>query len=125
MGAETYHHQDKKSYGGLGGWIPEQLLMAHILADALQTVAGAPANSGTPTNWRKLRAETEAWLNSNSGYNAQAPLSFENVAMAVGLEPEAVRDVVKRANRKQLVELAARLRNTRHVVPDLETTVSD
>ena len=65
---------------------PEQDLMLAVLDDAI--LCFKRGTCGTGSNSRALRGGAEIWFKST---DKQWPFSFENICLALGLEPDYVR----------------------------------
>jgi hypothetical protein len=92
---------------------PELRLMVAVLEDALRTFCGCARSPGRRN--RRLSQEAADWFASS---DTSWPFAFENICDALGLEPEWIRQLLRRREGAQPVRIPTirRLAGTRHAV---------
>ena len=98
---------------------PELRLMAAVLEEALRTFCGCAGSSGRRN--QRLFQEAAEWFDSS---DASWPFAFEYICDALGLEPEWIRQLLRRwkaartagAQQPARIPTIRRLAGTRHVV---------
>jgi hypothetical protein len=98
---------------------PELRLMAAVLEEALRTFCGCAGSSGRRS--QRLFREAAEWFASS---DASWPFAFENICDALGLEPDWIRQLLRRweasgtasAQQPARIPTIRRIAGTRHAV---------